>query len=117
MPGSGSGLHTFLYAGTGCARARTWIKSGEAYIGALADELAQWLPRVPAQEPIGVCFSGGVDSGSVFLTTYHVMLKLGMNPSRLKAFVLDVGDGPDVGQARSFLDSLGLGLFLRTGCG
>ena len=69
--------------------------------------------RVPSDEPIGVCFSGGVDSGSVFLTTYHVMLKLGMNPSRLKAFVLDVGDGPDVGQARAFLDALGLGLFLE----
>jgi asparagine synthase (glutamine-hydrolysing) len=68
---------------------------------------------VPAQEPIGVCFSGGIDSGSVFLTAYHVMVKLGMNPSRLKAFVLDVGDGPDVGQARAFLDSLGLGLFLE----
>jgi asparagine synthase (glutamine-hydrolysing) len=86
---------------------------GAAYIGALADELAQWLPSVPAREPIGVCFSGGIDSGSVFLTTYHVMLKLGMNPSRLKAFVLDVGDGPDVGQARNFLDALGLGLFLE----
>jgi asparagine synthase (glutamine-hydrolysing) len=86
---------------------------GAAYIGALANELAQWLLSVPAREPIGVCFSGGIDSGSVFLTTYHVMLKLGMNPSRLKAFVLDVGDGPDVGQARNFLDSLGLGLFLE----
>jgi asparagine synthase (glutamine-hydrolysing) len=86
---------------------------GRAYIGALADELAQWLPRVPAREPIGVCFSGGIDSGSVFLTAYHVMLKLGMSPSRLKAFVLDVGDGPDVGQARAFLDAVGLGLFLE----
>ena len=47
---------------------------GQAYIGALAKELAQWLPRVPDQEPIGVCFSGGIDSGSVFLTAYHVML-------------------------------------------
>ena len=86
---------------------------GQAYIGALADELAQWLPRVPAHEPIGVCFSGGIDSGSVFLTTYHLMLKLGMNPARLKAFVLDVSDGPDVAQARAFLDALGLGLFLE----
>jgi asparagine synthase (glutamine-hydrolysing) len=86
---------------------------GRVYIGALAEELAQWLPRVPAGAPIGVCFSGGVDSGSVFLTAYHIMLKLGMNPSRLKAFVLDVGDGPDVGQARAFLDAVGLGLFLE----
>ena len=32
------------------------------------------------------------------------MLKLGLNPSRLKAFVLDVDDGPDARQARAFLD-------------
>jgi asparagine synthase (glutamine-hydrolysing) len=86
---------------------------GAAYIGALGDELAQWLQSVPTHEPIGVCFSGGIDSGSVFLTTYHVMRKLGMGLSRLKAFVLDVGDGPDVAQARAFLDALGLGLFLE----
>jgi asparagine synthase (glutamine-hydrolysing) len=61
-----------------------------------------------------VCFSGGIDSGSVFLTTYHVMLKLGISPSRLKAFVLDIGDGPDLGQARAFLEALGLGLFLES---
>jgi asparagine synthase (glutamine-hydrolysing) len=41
------------------------------------------------------------------------MLKLGMNPARLKAFVLDLGDGPDAGQARTFLDAVGLGLFLE----
>ena len=86
---------------------------GARYIAALADEIAQWLDAVPSQEPIGVCFSGGIDSGSVFLTTYHVMLKLGMHPGRLKAFVLNLGDGPDMQQARSFLDSLGLGLFLE----
>jgi asparagine synthase (glutamine-hydrolysing) len=87
---------------------------GELYIAALAEEIAQWLDRVPAEEPVGVCFSGGIDSGSVFLTTYHVMRKRGMNLGRLKAFVLDLGRGPDVEQARAFLDSLGLGLFLET---
>ncbi len=87
---------------------------GRAYISALTDEIAQWLQAIPANEPIGVCFSGGIDSGSVFLTTYHVMRKLGMNPSRLKAFTLDLGGGPDLEQARSFLDQLGLGLFLET---
>jgi asparagine synthase (glutamine-hydrolysing) len=64
-------------------------------------------------EPIGVCFSGGIDSGSVFLLTYHVMRELGISPSGLKAFTLDFGDGPDVRQAREFLDQLGLGLFLE----
>jgi asparagine synthase (glutamine-hydrolysing) len=86
---------------------------GRTYIGALAEEIARWLKIVPLEEPIGVCFSGGIDSGSVFLTTYHVLRKLGMNPSRLKAFVLDLGDGPDVRQARSFLERLGLSLFLE----
>jgi asparagine synthase (glutamine-hydrolysing) len=86
---------------------------GAAYIGALAEEIARFLQKVPDGEPLGVCFSGGIDSGSVFLATYHVMRKLGMNPARLKAFVLDLGGGPDVEQARSFLESLGLGLFLE----
>src|SRR5207253_2089170 len=47
------------------------------------------------------------------LITYHVMQKLGMSPSRLKAFTLNFGDGPDFQQAREFLDRLGLGLFLE----
>jgi asparagine synthase (glutamine-hydrolysing) len=63
--------------------------------------------------PIGVCFSGGIDSGAVFLATHHVMRRLGMNPARLKAFTLNFGDGPDLRQAREFLDRLGLGLFLE----
>jgi asparagine synthase (glutamine-hydrolysing) len=86
---------------------------GRAYIGALAEEVSQWLQHVPDQDPIGVCFSGGIDSGSVFLTAYFVMQRLGMSPSRLKAFVLDLGRGPDVEQAGEFLDALGLGLFLE----
>jgi asparagine synthase (glutamine-hydrolysing) len=86
---------------------------GRAYIAALAEEISQWLKAIPADEAIGVCFSGGIDSGSVFLTTNHVMRKLGMSPARLKAFVLDLGDGPDLRQARSFLDQLGLSIFLE----
>jgi asparagine synthase (glutamine-hydrolysing) len=86
---------------------------GATYIAALAEEIAQWLRTIPEKEPIGACFSGGIDSGSVFLVTYHVMRKLGMNPSRLKAFVLDLGDGPDVRQARAFLEQAGLSLFLE----
>lgn len=86
---------------------------GKAYIGALAQEISLWLKRIPANEPIGVNFSGGVDSGSVFLATYHVMRKLGISPSRLKAFVLDLGSGPDVHQAHEFLHALGLDLFLE----
>ncbi len=86
---------------------------GRRYIGALADELAKWLRQVPDREPLGVAFSGGVDSGAVFLTTYHVLRQLGQSPARLKAFTLTFGDGPDLEQARVFLDRLGLGLFLE----
>jgi asparagine synthase (glutamine-hydrolysing) len=86
---------------------------GKTYISALAEEIALWLRSIPQDAPIGVCFSGGIDSGSVFLVTYHVMRKLGMSPGRLKAFVLDLGDGPDLRQAREFLEPLGLSLFLE----
>jgi len=86
---------------------------GGAYISALAEEIAQWLGSIPQDAPVGVCFSGGIDSGSVFLVTYHVMLKLGMNPGRLKAFVLSLGDGQDQRQAYSFLEQLGLSIFLE----
>lgn len=86
---------------------------GENYIGALAQEIKRWLVSLPTDEPIGVCFSGGIDSGAVFLVTYHSLLKLGMNPARLKAFTLSMEDGPDLRQARTFLDRLGLGLFLE----
>lgn len=86
---------------------------GRAYIGALADTIAKFLQTVPEHEPLGVCFSGGIDSGSVFLTTYWVMGRLGMNPARLKAFVLDLGSGPDLQQARAFLDAVNLGFFLE----
>ncbi len=85
---------------------------GRAYIEAVAGETTRWLSRLPEHAPIGVCFSGGVDSGAVFLVTYHAMLDLGMNPSRLKAFTLSVdGGGEDLEQARRFLEALDLQLF------
>lgn len=86
---------------------------GRRYIGALADEVSKWVRAHDPREPIGVEFSGGVDSGAVFLVTYHVLRSLGMSPARLKAFTLDFGDGPDLVQARTFLERLGLGLFLE----
>ena len=87
---------------------------GRRYIGALADETAKWLKRISSSEPIGVAFSGGIDSGAVFLVTYHVMRQLGLSPARLKAFTLNLGDGPDYRQAREFLERLGLALFLES---
>ncbi len=90
------------------------VEIGSAYLGALAAETTKWLNRIPGDAPIGVCFSGGIDSGAVFLVTYHAMLAKGMNPSRLKAFTLSVdGGGADVDQARRFLTAMDLGLFLE----
>lgn len=86
---------------------------GRAYMQTLYHEISKWL-QSRATGPIGVCFSGGIDSGSVFLVTYHAMLQLGMNPSRLKAFTLAVdGGGADLDQARRFLETVDLGLFLE----
>jgi asparagine synthase (glutamine-hydrolysing) len=86
---------------------------GRNYIGALADEIGKWLDSLPAHAPVGVLFSGGIDSGAVFLTTYHVMLQRGMNPSRLKAFTLSLGSGDDLQQARDFLKAVDMELFLE----
>jgi asparagine synthase (glutamine-hydrolysing) len=41
------------------------------------------------------------------------MRKCGLSPARLKAFVLNVDGGPDVNQAREFLSTLGLSMFLE----
>ena len=85
-----------------------------AYIGALRDECGHWLDQIEAREPIGVLFSGGVDSGSVFLTLYSLLLARGQSPARLKAFTLSVGgDSADADQAKRFLDQLGLDMFLE----
>jgi len=86
---------------------------GRAYIGALSNEISAWLRQLPTDAPIGVSFSGGIDSGSIFLVTAHAMRTLGMHMGRLKAFTLDAGDGPDVAQARAFLDAVDLELFLE----
>jgi len=82
---------------------------GREYIGALRHEVAQWLKAIPSSEPIGVLFSGGVDSGAVLLTVYRVLLGMGQSPSRLKAFTLSIdGAGEDGDQARTFLRRLDL---------
>ncbi|MCC7194686.1 MAG: hypothetical protein IT356_03920 [Gemmatimonadaceae bacterium] len=86
---------------------------GRAYIGALYNEAASWLRRLPAGSPVGVAFSGGIDSGAVFLTIAHAMRSMAMPLGALKAFVLDAGDGPDLEQAREFMRSVDMELFLE----
>jgi asparagine synthase (glutamine-hydrolysing) len=93
---------------------------GQRYVGALSNEVTKWLTGIERHAPgapIGVSFSGGIDSGAVFLVIYDAMRRLGMSPARLKAFVLNLsdglGNGPDVEQARAFLSAVGLSMFLE----
>lgn len=88
---------------------------GERYVGALAGEIEKWLGRIEKEEPIGVLFSGGIDSGAVLLLAYHLLLKRGETAQRLKAFTLSVGEsGPDLAQAKEFLERLDLQYLLET---
>ena len=80
---------------------------GERYVEALMFELRGWLAAMPEdreREPIGVCFSGGIDSGAVLVGLNRALLERGASAARLKAFTLRVGDGAgDAAQAREFL--------------
>jgi asparagine synthase (glutamine-hydrolysing) len=87
---------------------------GENYIAVLYREIKKWLQFHAKTGPVGVTFSAGIDSGSVFLLTCHALKELGESPSRLKAFTLSIdGDGADLIQARKFLEALNLELFLE----
>ena len=77
---------------------------GAAYIGRLAEECSRLLDRIDPQEPIGVLFSGGIDSGAVLLVMNHLLLQRGQAPTRLKAFTLCVDEhSSDTDQAKQFL--------------
>ncbi len=87
---------------------------GYAYIAAMQQEIYRWLDQIPTQEPIGVMFSGGIDSGAVFLAIYDALRKRGESPGRLKAFTLSLDTkGQDAQQAHDFLSALDMNLFLE----
>jgi len=87
---------------------------GKQYMSALYEEIKKWLKYKATSGPVGVSFSAGIDSGSVFMLTYHALLELGESPSRLKAFTLSVdGDGEDLKQAREFLKAVNMEVFLE----
>jgi asparagine synthase (glutamine-hydrolysing) len=82
---------------------------GSRYVAALHEEIVRWLGAQPEAGPIGVAFSGGIDSGAVLLSLVRALLDAGQSPSRLKAFTLAVdGGGEDLAQARRFLAAVGL---------
>jgi asparagine synthase (glutamine-hydrolysing) len=82
---------------------------GEAYVRAAYEATCAWVARVPEGEPIGVLFSGGVDSGTAFLLARQALSDLGRNPDLARAFTLDLGGGKDAAQAEHWVEQLGLG--------
>ena len=77
---------------------------GRQYIEALYGELRSWLAVQDRTAPVGIPFSGGIDSGAVLLCLYKLLLNEGESPARLKAFTLSVdGAGQDAIQAQEFL--------------
>ena len=88
---------------------------GRDYIEAVYGELGQWLAVHDRAAPIGVPFSGGIDSGAILLCLYKLLLNEGQSPGRLKAFTLSVdGEGQDARQARDFLSSTHLEMLGET---
>ena len=77
---------------------------GRHYVEAVYNELRRWLAVQDPAAPIGVPFSGGIDSGAILLCLYKLLLNEGASPARLKAFTLSVdGEGEDALQAHEFL--------------
>ena len=82
---------------------------GRYYIEAVYTELRRWLAVQETTAPIGVPFSGGIDSGAILLCLYKLLLNEGQSPSRLKAFTLSIdGEGQDARQAAEFLSGTNL---------
>jgi asparagine synthase (glutamine-hydrolysing) len=88
---------------------------GRRYIEAVYAELRGWLAVQDRAAPIGVPFSGGIDSGAVLLCLNGLLLNEGQSPARLKAFTLSVdGGGDDARQAREFLQRTSLEMLGET---
>jgi asparagine synthase (glutamine-hydrolysing) len=87
---------------------------GGRYVGAVATALTHWLDTIDPREPVGVLFSGGIDSGGLLLLLHHLLLARGEPATRLKAFTLSIAaDGADLMQAREFLRATGLEFLLE----
>jgi asparagine synthase (glutamine-hydrolysing) len=82
--------------------------AGAAYVSAAYQALKTWLAGLPADAPIALAFSGGIDSTSVLILARHALQSLGRDPKRVRAFTLDFGGGKDAAQAESVVRELGL---------
>jgi asparagine synthase (glutamine-hydrolysing) len=83
-------------------------EAGAAYIAAAYDSIVKWMTAVPADAPIAVAFSGGVDSTAVLLMAMRANEALGGNATRVRAVTLDLGGGRDAAQAEHAMRELGL---------
>ena len=81
---------------------------GAAYIRATYDVVRRWLATVPAAAPVGIAFSGGIDSTAILLLARHACRELDRHPDSIRAFTLDMGGGMDAAQAESAVDALGI---------
>ncbi len=87
---------------------------GAAYIGKLAEAIDAWLDTIAVDDPIGVMFSGGVDSGAVLMVLDYLIRRRGQSPARLKAFTLSIDDNAaDARQAAQFLRSVDREMYLE----
>ena len=87
---------------------------GERYISKLAEEMNKWLDTLDESTPLGVLFSGGIDSGAILVVLRYLLLQRGQTPTRLKAFTLNVaGTSADASQARKFVDETDMSIYLE----
>ena len=82
--------------------------AGAAYVQTAFAAVRDWLSRVPSDEPVGVAFSGGIDSLATLLLARHACLELGRDADSIRAFTLDFGGGRDAAQAESGVRDLGI---------
>ncbi|WP_422926174.1 asparagine synthase-related protein [Singulisphaera sp. PoT] len=81
--------------------------AGEAYVRAAYESAKDWLAGVPDGQTIAVLFSGGVDSGSIFLIARKALTDLGRDPNLVRGYTLDLGGGQDAAQAETWMRELG----------
>ena len=97
-------VHRRFFAPSRAASTGNLDVIGRDYVEAVYGELRRWLFAQNAKAPIGVPFSGGIDSGAILLCLYKLLLNEGQSPARLKAFTLSFdGGGQDAVQAQDFL--------------
>lgn len=79
---------------------------GKAYVEGAYTALKGWLAGIPASDPVGLAFSGGIDSTAVLLLARKAMTDLGRSADQIRPFTLDLGGGADAAQAERMVNDL-----------